>query len=161
MNTRLRGLVVVGVAVIAGCHGAPKRPPPDQVTAGSTLTVTRAFTIPAGQTGVYFQDNALRGSADPGSVLPYCHFRLPGSAAKPRTVAAETFTVTNIEFDEDAAGQGSGFASITRLNLQGGKQAGEPRVSCLLPGTAATRRFITPAEIRGAMGAYIDLKVAQ
>ena len=161
MNTRLRGFVVVGVAVIAGCHGAPKRPPPDQVTAGSTLTVTTPFTIPAGQTGVYFQDNALQGTAEPGSGFPYCHFLVPGSAAKPRIVAAQTFTVTNIELDEDAASRGSGFASITRLNLQGSKQPGEPRVSCRLPGDAASRRFVTPAEIRGALGAYFDLKVAQ
>ena len=161
MNTRLRGLVLAGVIVIAGCHTAPKPAPPDMVTAGSTLTVTTPFLIPAGQSGVYFQDNALQGKANPGSGLPYCHFQLPGSTAKARTVGAETLTVTTIQLDEEAASRGSGFASITRLNLQGGKQAGPPRVSCRLPGDASASRFVTPAEIRGAMGAYFDLKVAQ
>ena len=154
-------LAFVTVLGIAGCHQAPKRPPPDEVTAGSTLTVTTPFTIPAGQSGVYFQDNALQGKADPRSGLPYCHFELPGSTAKARTVGAETLTVTTIQLDEEAASRGSGFASITRLNLQGGKQAGPPRVSCQLPGDANASRFVTPAEIRGAMGAYFDLKVAQ
>lgn len=161
MRAPLHAVTFASILALAGCHGAPKRPPPDQVMAGSTLTVTTPFTIPAGQTGVYFQDNALQGAADLGSGFPYCHFLLPGSAAKPRTVGAQTFTVSSIELDEEATRRGDGFASITRLNLQGGKEAGEPRVSCRLPGEAGTRRFVTPAEIRGALGAYFDLKVAQ
>jgi hypothetical protein len=33
-------------------------------------------------------------------------------------------------------------------------------MTCLLPGEASTPRFVTPAEITGALGGYFQLTVA-
>ena len=159
MNTRLRGLILVGVVVIVGCHATPK-PAPDMVTAGSSFTVTTPFTVPAGNSGVFFQDNQLQSRAELAAGLPYCQFALATPTSSALTVGPQTFTVTTLEFDEDAGPHG-GFSSITRINLTNGKLAKAPYLSCRSPGTATSRRFVTPAEIRGALDAYFDLKIAQ
>ena len=159
LNMRLRTLILVGAVVIAGCHTTPK-PAPDMVTAESVLTVTTPFTVPAGSSGVYFQNNQMQNRADLAADLPYCHFALADPPSRAQTVGPQTFMVTTIEYDEDAAAHG-GFSSITRVNLRNGKLAKPPRLSCRVPGTAGSRRFVTPAEINGAMDAYFDLKVAQ
>ena len=124
------------------------------------MTVTTPFTIPAGSSGVYFQDNQLQSRKDLAADLPYCHFALATSTPKALTVGPQTFMVTTMEYDEDAGPHG-GFSSVTRINLENGKLAKPPHLSCRLPGTAGSRRFVTPAEIRGAMDAYFDLKVSQ
>ena len=155
----LQRLVLVSVLAVAGCHSAPK-PAPDMVTAGSVLAVTTPFTIPAGSSGVYFQDNQLQSRADLAAELPYCHFALAAPTSKALIVGPQTFTVTTLEFDEDAGPHG-GFSSITRINLTDGKLTKPPHLSCRAPGAAISRRFVTPAEIRGALDAYFDLKVAK
>ena len=162
MQNSLHKLVLLSIVAIAGCQGTPpKPPPPDEVTAGSTLTVKTPFTIPAGQSGVYFQDNQLQKRADLDTGFPYCHFALGKATPNALTVGPQSFMVKNIEFDEDADSAKGGYSSITRLNLMYGNLSSAPTIRCRLPGGADSRRFVTPAEIVGAMGAYFDLKIPQ
>ena len=162
MHERLRTLALVSIVALAGCQGTPPKPapPPDRVTSESELIVTTSFTIPAGGSGVYFQDNQVQSRADLSADFPYCHFELPAPVKNTLTVKPQRFRVTTVEYDEDASGPQGSFSSITRINLQYGDLPNVPRVSCRLPGGADNRRFVTPAEILGAMGAYFDLKVA-
>src|SRR5262245_40599302 len=121
---------VVGVAALgswglAACHHSPPRPVPagpQTVTSGSTLPVTAPFVIPRAATGVYFQDAALRSTPDLRRELPYCFFQLGPAASAARTIGPQAFTVTGVEYDEQAEGAAGGFGSITYLNLQSGPQ---------------------------------------
>ena len=163
----IRAVAVVaaflGVLGLAACHrGAPKPPPPrpQTVTSGSTLQVTAPFVIPRDTAGVYFQDAALRSTPDLRRELPYCFFQLGPAATAARTIGPQAFTVTGVEYDEQAEGAAGGFGSITYLNLQSGPQPGPQRLACMLPGEASAPRFLTPAEISGALGGYFKLTVA-
>jgi len=161
MHKPIRQLVLVGVFVIVGCQAPPpKPPPPDTVTQGSLLTITKSFVIPAGGSGIYFQDNQPQSRSDLAAGLPYCYFALSAPTKTALTVGPQTFMVTTTEYDEDAAPHG-GFSSVTRINLRYGKLAKPPHLSCRSPGAAEAQRFVTPAEIRGAMDAYFTLKLAQ
>ena len=99
--------------------------------------------------------------------LPICGASFPtafSSSVRPRraarTIGPQAFTVTGVEYDEQAEGAAGGFGSITYLNLQSGPQPGPQRLACMLPGEAAAPRFLTPAEISGALGGYFNLTVA-
>ena len=135
-------------------------PRPQTVTSGSTLLVTAPFVIPREVPGVYFQDAALRATPDLRRELPYCFFQLGPTTTAARTIGPQAFTVTGVEYNEQAEGAAGGFGSITYLNLQSGPQPGPQRLACMLPGEAGTPRFLTPAEISGALGGYFKLTVA-
>jgi hypothetical protein len=156
-------LALAGPLALAGCqHGKarPLPPGPPTVTSGSTLQVTAPFVIPRGAKGVYFQDTELRAAPDLQRELPYCYFQLGPVAAAARTIGPQAFTVTGVEYDEQAEGAAGAFGSVTYLNLQSGPQQGPQRLTCLLPGDAQSARFVTPAEISGALGGYFKLSVA-
>lgn len=164
---RIRAAMVVvallGPWALAACqHGKakPVPPAPQTVTSGSTLVVTAPFVIPRAEPGVYFQDTVLRSAPDLRRELPYCYFQLGPAAAAARTIGPQTFTVTGVGYDEQAEGAAGGFGSVTYINLQSGPQPGPQRMTCLLPGEAGAPRFLTPAEISGALGGYFRLTVA-
>lgn len=163
MRVALTAIASVGLAILAGCHRGPPKPPapgPETVTSGSTLQVTAPFVIPRDAPGVYFQDARLHDAPDLRRELPYCFFQLGPAAAAARTIGPQAFTVTGIEYDEQAEGAAGGFGSITYLNLQSGPQPGPQRMTCLLPGAASAPRFLTPDEISGALGGYFQLSLA-
>jgi hypothetical protein len=163
MRATVARLAVLGALGLGACHhDAPKPVPagPQTVTSGSTLQVTAPFVIPRAETGVYFQDAALRSTPDLRRELPYCFFQLGPAASAARTIGPQAFTVTGVEYDEQAQGAAGSFGSITYLNLQSGPQPGPQRMTCMLPGQAGTPRFVTPAEISGALGGYFNLTVA-
>ena len=153
---------LAAVALAACHHNGRKLPPPQPqtVTSGSTLLVTAPFVIPREAPGVYFQDAALRSTPDLRRQLPYCFFQLGPAASVARTIGPQAFAVTGVEYDEQAEGAAGGFGSITYLNLQSGPQPGPQRLACMLPGEASAPRFMTPAEITGALGGYFNLTVA-
>jgi len=163
MRAGVFAAVVLGALALAGCHrGGPKPPPPrpQTVTSGSSLQVSAPFVIPRNAAGVYFQDAALRATPDLKRELPYCFFQLGPATTAARTIGPQAFTVTGVEYDEQAEGAAGGFGSITYLNLQSGPQPGPQRLACMLPGEASAPRFMTPAEISGALGGYFNLTVA-
>lgn len=156
-------LALVGHLALTACHHDRAKPlpaGPQTVTSGSTLLVTAPFIIPRGAPGVYFQDAELRAAPDLKRELPYCFLQLGPAAAAARTIGPQAFTVTGVEYDEQAEGTAGAFGSVTYLNLQSGPQPGLQRMTCLLPGDARTARFVTPAEISGALGGYFNLTVA-
>jgi hypothetical protein len=116
--------------------------------------------IPRDAPGVYFQDAQLRVAPDLRRELPYCFFELGPAVPAARTIGPQAFTVSGVEYDEQAEGAAGGFGSITYLNLQSGPQPGPQRMICLLPGEASAARFLTPAQIGGALGGYFQLTVA-
>jgi hypothetical protein len=154
---------LLGLSALAGCHqgrAKPIPPAPDTVTSGSTLLVTAPFMIPRSEPGVYFQDTELRAAPNLRHERPYCYFQLGPAASAVRTIGPQAFTVSGVEYDEQAEGAAGGFGSVTYLNLQSGPQPGPQRMTCLLPGEAGAARFVTPAEITGALGGYFKLTVA-
>ena len=90
---------------IAGCQQGQAKPVPpaaQTVTSGSTLLVTAPFVIPRAAPGVYFQDTELRATPDLRRELAYCYFQLGPAAAAARTIGPQAFTVTGVEYDEQA-----------------------------------------------------------
>jgi hypothetical protein len=163
IRVALTAVAFAGALALAGCHqgrSKPLPPSPQTLTSGSTLQVTAPFMIPREAEGVYFQDAQLREAPDLRRELPYCFFQLGPAAAAVRTIGPQAFTVAGIEYDEQAEGAAGGFGSITYVNLQSGPQPGPQRLTCLLPGEASAPRFLTPAEISGALGGYFQLTLA-
>src|SRR5262245_2705246 len=116
INAVVSAAALVSMLVLSACHhGRPKPPPPQPqtVTSGSTLQVTAPFIIPRDAAGVYFQDSALRVAPDLKRELPYCFFQLGPAASTARTIGPQAFTVTGVEYDEQAEGAAGGFGSIT------------------------------------------------
>jgi len=154
-------LTFLGPLGVAACQGGQPKPViPQSVTSGSTLLVTAPFVIPRSAPGAYFQDTELRAATDLRREFPYCYLQLGPAATAARTIGPQTFTVSSVEYDERVQGAAGGFGSITYLNLQSGPQPGPQRMTCMMPGEAAAARFLTPAEIRGALGGYFQLTIA-
>lgn len=155
-------LLVLCTLLGAGCKSKPAPlPPPDEVTPGSTLSVLKPFEIPAGNAGLYFQNQAPSGRQGLNGVDPYCRF-VPQSAAKgPSVVAIGTYTVVTNEYMEDERGPGDRFVSAVRYALRGPLPDSDAQLTCVVPDVAAVSQFPTPAEISGALGAYFKLRLAK
>lgn len=50
--------------------------------------------------------------------------------------------------------------SVTEIHLRAATTGISYRMNCMLPLLSRGARFVTPAEIQGAIGGYMDLKVA-
>ena len=148
-------------AALAGCESTQKHeepPPPQEVTPGSTFTVTKDFLIPSGNASVYFQDTQLYPLGEIQGNNPYCKF-IMGAATAAGKVIKGTMTVSDVDYDERGVDSSGASVSISTIHL---KQAssGEPyRMDCMLPLLSPDALFVTPAEIQGALGGYMDLKV--
>jgi hypothetical protein len=163
MRVATMAVAFVGTLALPGCHHPQPMSeplPPATVTSGSTLEVVAPFVIPRAAPGVYFQEAELRAQPDLRRELTYCFFQLGPPAAAARTIGPQAFTVSGIEYDEQAEGAAGGFGSITYLNLQSGPQPGPQRLTCMLPGAAGKPRFVTALEISEAVGGYLKLTVA-
>lgn len=158
-------LVLVSLAAaLAGCQTTLRvvetASPPQNVTPGSTLAVVKPFLIPSGDSSVYFQDTRLYPQGDIQSDYPFCQFAIGAATSAGQVIDAQTFTVGNVEYDEKGAGPRDMVVSVTGIHLQEASPKKSYRLNCMLPLSSHGARFVTPAEIQGAVGGYMNLKVA-
>jgi hypothetical protein len=164
MHGRFAASLVLLTVILTGCqnarHGADPEPPPQSVTTGSTFTVTRDFLIPSGDSGVYFQDSRLYPQGEIQSNYPFCEFSLPAATSAGQVIRSGQFRVNGVEYDEQAVGPGGMTVSVTELSLEETSSGKPYRMNCMLPLLSQRARFVSPAEIQGALGEYLNLKVA-
>jgi hypothetical protein len=157
----LAGAIAVSLAALAGCqstrHKVKPAPLPQELTPGSTVTVVKDFLIPDGNSSVYFQTTRLypEGGIQPDN--PFCEFAAGTAAGQ---VIRGVFTVSNVQYDEDGVGPGNMEVSVTEIHLQETSTGLAYRMNCMLPLLSHGARFVTPAEIQGAVGGYMNIKVA-
>jgi hypothetical protein len=161
VKTLLAAVIVIHLTTLAGCHNtrhkAESAPPPKDVTPGSTFTVVKDFLIPDGDTSVYFQDTRLypEGGIQPDD--PYCQFTNGGASGE---IIRGVFTVGSVEYEEAGVGPGGMDVSVTEIHLKEAKTGKSYRMNCMLPLLSRGTRFVTPVEIQGAVGGYMNLKDA-
>lgn len=156
-------LVVVVTAALAGCQSVRQKAepaaPPQNVTPGSTFTVVKEFLVPSGDSSVYFQDTRLYPQGEIRTDYPYCEFST-GAATADGQVVKGTYMVSIVSYDQESAGAGGTDVSVTVLHLQQVSSGRIYRMNCMLPLLSRGALFVTPAEIQGAVGGYMDLRVA-
>ena len=162
MHTRFAAFLVLLTVTLTGCetHKAKPAPPPQNVTPGSTFSVIKDFLIPSGDGSVYFQDTHLYPEGGIQKDYPFCQFVTGAATADSRIMHKETFTVSHVEYDEKGAGPGGTVVSVTEIHLQEASSGKSYRMNCMLPLLSHEANFVTPAEIQGAVGGYMRLKVA-
>jgi hypothetical protein len=164
MSARFGSILVVLLVALPGCgpriHKAGPPPPPTQVTPGSTFTVVKDFLIPSGDSGVYFQDARMYPQGDIQPNDPYCEFSAGAATADGVVIKTGTLTVSDVTYDEAGVGVGGIDASITSFQLLEGASGNTYKMDCMLPLLSGGAHFVTPAEIRGAVTGYMNLKVA-
>jgi hypothetical protein len=163
MSVNSMSLLVVLTVALAGCQSIWQKKesslPPQKVDPGSTFTVVNDFLVPAGDSSVYFQDARLYPQGEIQPNYPYCEFAT-GAATADGEVIKGTYTVSSVEYDERVAGQGGLDSSLTEIYLQEASTGKRYRMNCMLPLLSRGAEFVTPAEIQGAVGGHMDLKVA-
>lgn len=161
-NSRFGSLIVLLAAVLAGCQTAQHQPAaaPQSVTPDSTFTVVKDFLIPSGDSAVDFQDAGLypQGRIQPND--PFCRFSTGSATESGEVIRKGKFTVSNVEYNEKDVGPGNIDVSVTEIHLREGASGKSYRLDCMLPLLAYGARFVTITEIQGAIGGYMDLKVA-
>lgn len=164
MHSNMVMSFVAVAAVLAGCqstqHIKEPLPPPKNVTPGSTFTVVKPFLVPSGDSSVYFQDTRLYPQGEIQSNYPYCQFVTGRANGAGEIIGEQTFTVVNVEYDEQGAGPKGMVGSVTDIHLQAASSDQAYRLNCLLPFPSQAAIFITPVEIQGVVGGYMELKVA-
>lgn len=164
MHRKVLSFLVLLSGALAGCQTAQQKaepaPPAQNVTPGSTFTVVKDFLIPSGDSTVYFQNTRLHpeGRIQPDD--PFCQFAIGAATAAGQVIHTGVFTVSNLEYDEDGVGPGGMDVSITGIRLQEASTGKSYRMNCMLRLLSQGARFVTPAEIQGAVSGYMDLKVA-
>ena len=163
MSMKFRYLLVLLTVGLTACqsarHQAGSPPPPQDVTPGSTFTVVKDFLVPSGDSSVYFQDARLYPQGEIQPNYPYCEFIIGAPSADGQVIKGR-YMVSNVEYDENGVGLRGTDVAVTIIHLQAAS-SGEPyRMNCALPMLSRGARFLTPAEIQGAVGGYMDLSVA-
>ena len=164
MNVKFAVILVLVTSALAACqdarHKAEPAPPPLNVTTGSTFDVVMDFLIPSGDSSVFFQDARLYPEGGIQPDYPFCEFVTGAASAAGQVIRAGTFTVRNVEYDEAGTGPGGMTVSVTELLLQEASSGKSYSMNCMMPLLSASARFVTPTEIQGAVGGYMNLKVA-
>lgn len=165
MSLKYAPFLVLMTAALAGCHSnrhmAKETPPPPQdVTPGSTFTVVKDFLVPAGDSSVFFQGYRLYPQGDIQPNYPYCEFATGAASAAGQVIRNKVFRVTDVTYDERAIGLGGTDISISHIQLTDAATGDAYRLNCMLPLLAEGALFVTPVEIQGAVGGYLELKVA-
>jgi hypothetical protein len=159
--TLMKGaLLFLGVLGLGACQPhRTKNQEPQAVQNGSVLTLKQNLSIPAGSAFVYFQDQHLLAPEALRTTYPYCRFGLDDPAGAVREVQPNAFVVTGVDYDERSVGSTGEAVSATRMNLQ--TELGEKgyHMTCMMPASAGNARFITPPEIRGAVGEFFTLNL--
>ena len=160
MHSNILLFSAVSAAALIGCqstrHSMTQQ---TNVTPGSRFTVVKPFLIPSGDSSVYFQDAGLYPQGEIQPNYPYCEF-VTGAATADGTVIKGIYTVSNVEYDENGVSAGGGDFSVTAIHLQESSSGKRYRMDCMLPLLLRGADFITPAEIQGAVGGHMKLKVA-
>jgi len=155
-------LLLMGILELAACQSRGTKSilidPPQDVSSGSTLTLNKTIVIPAGSTAVHFQDTQLVALAAIRPDYAYCKFEFNDPTSTARNVEPQSFTVTSVDYDERSVGSVGDDVSSTRMNLQSERQAAAYRMTCMLPATVASARFVTVSEINGALGGFFTLQ---
>jgi len=155
--------VLLSVA-LAACQSAGNKdgaaPPPQTVDPGSTVIVTKDFLIPSGDSAVDFQNAGLYPQGMIRAEYPFCRFNVPAPTAGGQVIHTGKYTVGNVDYDEKDVGPGGIDVSVTKIQLQGAGSGVGYHLDCMLPIVAHGARFVTPDEIEGAVGGYMDIKVA-
>lgn len=164
MYTKFVSFLVLLPAALAGCQTAQYKtqqaPLPQNVTQGSTFTVVKDFLVASGDSTVYFQNSRLypEGQIQPDD--PFCQFAIGAATAAGQVIRTGVFSVSSLEYDENGVGPGGMDVSITEIRLQEASTGKSYRMNCMLPLLSQGARFVTADEIQGAVGGYMDLKVA-
>jgi hypothetical protein len=149
---------------LAACQSTGNKdqpaPAPQTVDPGSTVTVTKNFLIPSGDGAVDFQNAGLYPQGMIRADAPFCRFRVSTPTAGGEVIRTGKYTVGNVEYDEKDVGPGGIDVSVTKIHLQGASAGDAYQLDCMLPIVSHGARFVTPEEIQGAIGGYMDLDVA-
>jgi hypothetical protein len=148
---------------LAACSTSPQLepPPPAQdLTTGSTFMVTRDFLIPSGNTSVYFQDAKLYPLGDIPVNDPVCQFLIPKASVAGQVISSRSLTVSAVVYAENGVGPGGMDATVTMMQLKDATRGDTFSLKCMLPLQSHGARPVTRAEIQGALGDYMLLKVA-
>jgi hypothetical protein len=155
-------VLLLGVIGLAACQPRAQKDPladePQAVPSGSTFTLNKSFVIPAGSSAVYFQDTQLVASSGLRRGYPYCMFGSDDSGSNAREMKPQVFTVGGVDYEEQASGPTGEAVSLTRIGLLTSQKIKGYSMICGSPGPATSSRFVTVAEINGAVGDYFTLK---
>jgi hypothetical protein len=168
MYSKFLTFLVLLTAALAGCqtahHKAEPAPLPQNVTPGSTFTLVKGFLIPSGDNSVYFQAARLYPEGRIQPEYPFCQFTTATATATAtadgQVIHPHKFTVSHVEYDEKGVGPGGMNVSVTEIHLLEASSGKSYRMNCMLPLLSGNARFVTPAEIQGAVGGYMDLKIS-
>ena len=164
MAVKFVTLLLVLAVALAGCESTKYKagppPPPTEVTPGSTFTVVRGFLVPSGVSSVFFQDARLYPEGNIQSGFPYCEFSVGVVTADGVLIKEGVFTVSKVEYDEHAIGTGGADVSVTTFHLLEAASGKTYLMDCMLPLLSSGSLFVSPAEVKGAVAEYMELKVA-
>jgi hypothetical protein len=164
MSVKFIALLLVLTAALAACdssrHKAGPPPPPTEVTPGSTFTVVEGFLVPSGVSSVFFQDARLYPEGNIRPNFPYCELSVGAATADGVLIKEGVFTVSKVTYDEHSIGAGGTDISIATFHLQEASSGKIYLMDCMLPLLSRGARFVTPAEVRGAVADHMELKVA-
>lgn len=162
MHSKILLFSVLLAGALAGCQStrhSMSMPQEMNVTPGSLFTVVKPFLIPSGDSSVFFQDAGLYPQGEIHSDYPYCEFIL-GAATADGELIKGIYTVSNVAYDQNGISAGASDLSVTTIHLQESSSGKRYRMNCMLPMPSRGADFVTPAEIQGAVGGHMELKVA-
>lgn len=153
--------LVVAVAVMACKSAPPPRPPapPQQVEAGSTLTLLSALTFPAGQPELVFQGQRIVAPNAISPALPYC--RLVPQVGAPHSLLPGLLRVTDVSYDERESGTTRAMYSITRIALVAGPNQPGYIMSCGWPGAGQSQDFVSTEQIYNAIAGQFTMQLVR
>ena len=136
--------VLLGLLLLAGCAGdgdklftrAVAPPPPAQVEAGSTFTLTAPVTIPPDAGALYFQDNQIVELVSLARDMPYCALS-PASPASPGRLEPRTFAVRSVEYEDRRSNVTGQASDVTRIACRRSRAALHDELSVAARGAVA------------------------
>lgn len=176
-------LTLAAACALSACATTPPHgleSPGFRIPVGSSLQLTRVIVIPAERATVYLQDGQVAGGVDETS--PYCIFEVRTLSDAPRAVPPEIFTIHRVRrmvhffggvpgnrYASADSDSGSGGPSHmfykTVLSLRAANPSDAMQMTCqsdqLGPSGPAFARHLTVTEIRGALGDWFTLTLAE
>ena len=156
---------LVTVTLLAGCenaqrHTSPASVAPQQIEVGSKLTPRAPMIFAAGTAALYFQGNQVVGRAEIARDLPYCRLTRT-SVAGPWLIEATALTVQSINYDKKDMAAIDTAVNVTRIELFADPKQPGYTFSCQWPAGGPSQSFLTPEEIRGAIGSLFLMTLAE
>ncbi|MGE5161752.1 MAG: hypothetical protein ACM3O5_09610 [Betaproteobacteria bacterium] len=158
-GTKFTGAFLVGTALLAGCQHQPPAvtPPPQNVEAGSTITLLAPLTFPAGGAELLFQGLKQVTPETLATSMPVCKLRSPLSG--PSSLTPGPMKVTSVRYDELEAGRSGGMFGITTIMLAAGANQPDYEMRCgwLLP--SAGPATLNSQQIYDAIGGQFSMQL--